>query len=329
MAYQYTLANARTWPELAEVTNVCASTADFAGLLNTAIRRAIKRGNWFGTEHLVRFCVYDCCLALPVYADTLLGVRPCGYAPMQIKNHWYEIMGPSSCWSGMGTVIETGTSPTFTQIANASGSKIRYHVIKQNDLGKTISLFGSFYGALPLQEKDANNVWQPGLTITSAAPFAQTSQLVRHITSVTRQATESMSYLYEVYDEAAGTLRMLAAYGPNETNPRYRTYKLQGIPCACSCEDANGRRITSVEALVKLAFVPVVAENDFLLIDDPDALAYMIQAIKHGRSNDIAKDRAFMMASVDELNMGDRNKLPKEQTPVNVITGARGVRNVF
>lgn len=183
-------------------------------------------------------------------------------------------------------------------------------------------------------EKGPDGQWRDGLTIYASAPFAQTSQLIAPgpigITSIKRDSTQGMAYLYEVYDTAgAGTLRDLAVFAPNETNPQYQQYKIPGVLCGNTFEDSYGQRIASVEALVKLAFIPVVAEEDFLLIDDPDALAYAIQSVNAGRSGDAVQDEIFMNKAVKELNFVDRNQLPKDQTTITVCTAGRGTLNLY
>ncbi len=328
--YQTSLADARA-SELADVASVCSSSERFVSLVNQAQRRLLRRGNWFSTEQLVRFCIYDRCLTLPRYVATLLGLRHCGCQPAQIFNNWYAIYGPSAHWNSSFVVRDDGQSPTFNSIANPLGSPIRYHVVKANDVGKTITIFGTQFGGQPLQELDANGNWRDGLTITAARPFAQTSVLVTHITSVLREATQGMSYLYEAYDTTTNpvTLRALATYDPGETNPRYRRVRLDNLCMASGCEDAHGRRIIAMEALVKLAFVPVVHDWDFLLIDNMDAMKMMIQAIKKEEANDFQGAQEIIVAACREMNLEDRNLLPKEQTVIEVNSGGRGVINLI
>lgn len=280
----------------------------------------MRRGGWDGTEILVKLCVYDRCIVWPRYTDTLLGARFCEGESALVQNHWYEIIGPRGCndpCPSGATLVDIGTTPTFRPVSGTSGKLIRYYVVKRNDVGKTITLFGTQYGGQPLQELDANGNWRAGLTITAAAPFATTSVLVTHIERVVRQETQGMAYLYE-YDAGEDELRDIAAYEPSETNPLYRRSHLENFCNLPSCQDANGIRYVRVEALVKLAFIPVRNDWDFLAIDNFEALKFAVQGIRLEESNDDALGEAKMLKAVRELNMDLRNKFPEEQTPVAV-----------
>jgi hypothetical protein len=208
-------------------------------------------------------------------------------------------------------------------VSGNTGKFIRYHVVKAEDYGKTITIYGKQYGGQPLQQL-VNGVTENGLTITATNPMAQTTTLVTKIDSVVRQATVGMTYLYE-YDPATTKLRMLAIYEPSETNPRYRR---MAIPNAGNCcrADENGERRWQIEALVKLQFIPVVAEGDFLLISNFDALAMAIQSIKARRANDLALARESMKDAIECLNFELRNKSPSDQLAVRVnIMGSNSI----
>jgi hypothetical protein len=88
--------------------------------------------------------------------------------------------------------------------------------------------------------------------------------------------------------------------------------------CKPYSTDENGVNTWRFEALVKLTYIPVVSDNDFLLIDDLDALAMAIQAVKAAEANDIQLAEAHFTRAIRELNFEDRNKSPSEQLSVKV-----------
>lgn len=280
----------------------------------------MRRGGWDGTEVLVNVCVYDRCVVWPRYVETLLGARFCDGSSALVQNHWYEIIGPRGCNDPFPcnvTIVDIGNSPTFRPVSGTTGKLIRYYVVKRNDVGKTITIFGTQFGGQPLQELDADGNWRDGLTLTAAAPFISTSVMVTHIDRVVRQATQGMSYLYE-YDPTANTLRDIAAYEPSETNPLYRRSRIENFCNLNSCQDANGIRYVRIEALVKLAFIPVKNDWDFLAIDNTESLKFAIQGIRLEEANEDALGEAKMLKAVRELNYDLRTKFPQEQTPVVV-----------
>jgi len=212
--------------------------------------------------------------------------------------------------------VDANTVPIFNQVSGNTGKLIRYHVVKANDYGKTITIYGKQYGGQPLQQQ-VDGVWQNGLSITAAYPIAQTTTLVTKIDAVVREATEGMAYVYE-YDPATTKLRMLAAYEPGETNPSYRHMAIPALACTpWRCGD-NGEKIWQFEALVKLQYIPVVNDNDFLLVDDFDALALAIQSIKFDEANDAGNAEAYMRKAIRELNYELRDKSPSDQLSVVV-----------
>lgn len=332
MAYTYTLQDAINEGAFGDISGVCPTSDEFKSLLNQAQRRIAKRGNWFGTEMLVNFCIYNGCLVLPRYIGTLMGVRFCDGTNPDILNHWYAIVGPCDCqFASSHTVTEIGTAPAYNEISGDYGKYIRYYVDKLEDVGKTITIYGIDSNGQPLQEL-VGGVWQRGITLTAAAPFAQTTAKVRRITSVTREATQANARLYEVdpilYDADAtplvpdtteGYMRDLALYEPSETNPRYRKYFIKGFDSiSTSCSESDGITLRKVTALVKLQFVPVVSLNDFLMIDDFDAIKLMIRAIRQEDAGNDEGAEALIMKSVREMNFTERDKLPNRTTVVRV-----------
>jgi hypothetical protein len=342
MPYQYQLIDAKNSGALRNIAGVAVASPAFIDLVNEAQRRLMRRGNFYGMEQVIRICTSGCYIVWPKYVGTVMAVRFChqhGIPPL-MQNNWYSFIGSNAgSFSGYhgtagsyGThgftsqiVIEdAGTVPTQNDIVDTTGKQIRYQVVQANDLGKTITLYGKQYGAQPLQEL-VSGVWQNGVTLTAATPYAATTQLVTQIESVTRQATQGMAYLFE-YDPTTTALRNLATYEPNETNPRYRRSKVFGMPCGTA--DANGIKWRQLEALVKLEFVPVSNDRDFLLIDNFDAIKFMIQAIKFEEANDDQNAEIKITKAIRELNMESSDKNPDEQTAIRVSLTGSTLRNM-
>lgn len=325
MPFTHTLAEAKT-SALKNVAGLCVDSQDFIDTVNEAQRRLAKRGNWFDTEWLIRVCIHSPCITWPRFVGTVRGVRFVNYngsGEADMRNRWFSIIGSgmSCCGAFSSNVViqDANTSPCVNEVASDTGSNLRYYVVKRNDLGKTIRIHGREYGGQPLQEKDANGAWVDGITLTSAAPYVQSTRLVARngISSVVRQETEGMAYLYE-YDPITGLMRDLGAYEPGETHPRYRRSMIHNYASIYGTQDDNGQWTKSVEALVKLAFIPVKTDNDFLFIDDFDALKFMVQAIKAEEANDDKLAEVKILKSIREMNFTDRDKSPGEQTSVRV-----------
>ena len=332
---EFTLVDARNSGPLKAIAGTCSSSNQFRDYINEAIRRLLKRGDWYGSTQVVEFCLTGCYITWPRWVGTILGVRFGCHGPGQVFSNWYKFVGPHHRHNDFRSDVvleDAGTAPCYNEISatdagNPQGKLIRYNVVKSTDLGKTITLFGKQFGAQPLQEQDSNQIWQPGLTITAANPYGTNATMVTKIDAVLRQATDGMAYLYE-YDPVTQVVRNLANYEPNETNPRYRRSRISNFGGAFGHCDSNGICWHKVEVIVKLQFIPVVNDRDFLLIDDFDALKFMIQAIRAEEALDTQTAEGLILKAVRELNFRDRDKLPDESTPIRVdaIQGGR-IRN--
>lgn len=333
MSLQYQLSDARADLGLREVSTVCHDSDKFRYQIDTVIRQLMKRGAWFGTEVLARFCIYGCDLVLPRHVETVLGAKPCN-GMIDIKNNWYSIVGGmfdcSDLW-GPGVLIENGTTPCFSSVSGTSGKRIAYHVVHNDDVGKKVKVYGKFYGGQPIQEK-VNGVWEDGITITaqqaggnSLPAMTPAESLISEITHVVKDATSGMSYLYEYGEDANAVfaLRMLGAYEPNETNPMYRRMKLKNINSIPAKTDEYGRTVRSIDLMVKLRHTKLVNDYDFLLVDDFDALRYGVQALRADEAGNPELAEAFWTKAIRELNFGDRSKTPGQNISVRVrVTGS-------
>lgn len=325
-AYQFTLEDAMNEQRIKDVANNCSSSSQYISKINSTTRMLMKRGNWWTAEVLMRLCVSGCRIVWPKYVGTITGIRFCCFGQMEIQNGWYGILGPMGSpgavgagyanYSGLGyggwiapTMFDRDTSPVHTQITGNTGHYVRFHVVKANDYGKTVRIYGTQYGNQPLQEK-VNGVWVPGITLTATNPIAQSSVLVTRIDQVVFPTpTEGMKYLYQ-YNQTTTELLQLGAYEPNETNPQYRVSQVTGFNQIRGNEDTNGGRIWTCDAMVKLQYFPVVNERDFLFIGDYDALAFGIQALNFDNASDAQNAETYFTKAIRELNFESRDKNP-------------------
>ena len=313
------MADAQKELALTKASGVCSTSADFTDYINRAQRRLMRRGTWYDTEWVVSFCVSGCIVAWPRWVGSLHGVRFGKGKPGQLFNNNYSFVGPHHRHSGFhcdAVIEDLNLGPTANEITGKTGKLVRYYVVNNSDVGKTITIYGTQYGGQPLQEV-AGGVPANGVTLAAAVPYVSTSALVTRIDSITRQATTGMAYLYE-YDPIANTLRDLAAFDPGDTNPRIRRSIIRNKPFNCAQPDSNGICWTTIEALVKLEFIPVANPRDFLMIDNIDALTYMVRALKEEEAGDKQASEASIMQAIREMNFELRDKNPDEQTPVRV-----------
>lgn len=317
-AYTKQLVDAQNDIGIRNVSQVCNNTAQFIAQVNDVTERLLKRGNWFDTEQLGKFCFTGCHLVFPRFVGTILGARFCSADDTDIKNGWYALFGRlnGKAWNTQTAMRDDGLSPTHNDVSGNTGKYLRYYVTKAQDANKNITIYGKQYGGQPLQHVE-DGAWKMGIVLTSQSPYAQSSQLVTSIESIVREPTQGMAYLYE-FDPNTQLLRDLAVFEPGETHPRRRRMKVKNFQqCPCSTNE-NGQSVRTMEVMYKLAFVPVVNPTDFLLISDFAALKFGIQALKLEEANDDAHAEAKWAKAIAELNYGSRDKLPDDQFMVHV-----------
>lgn len=333
--YRYTLADARNSGALKRIAGVCSSSQQFTDLVNEATRRLLRRGDWFDTDFNLRLCVSGCIIAWPRFVGAIRGVRfaGCYNTGASVFNNFYSFVNPLVAWGNLyhnnygtnsGVLEDTNLAPVFNDISGTTGKLLRYYVVNYEDIGKTITINGTQYGGQPLQTQDSAGHFTNGINITAAAPYGTNAALVTRIDAITRQATTGLGYLYE-YDPATGYLRDLAVYQPGETNPRFRRSKILNKPVSFTQPDANGICWTNIDALVKVEFVEVQNPGDYLMLDNFDAIKFMIQAINAEDASDTQTSEARITQAIRELNFELRNKNPDQQTPVfvNAIMGGQ------
>lgn len=357
-AYTKTLQDARNDLSLKQVSGVCSSSDEFTALVNEVEESLAHRGGWFDLEQRITFRIRGCRLVWPHFVGTVLGVRMCDGGLATMSNQWFSFLngGRGGNWrnaygfngplglngfgnyggygvgayggfSGTGkngVVIEDdGTRPTYNEIPNQTGCLIRYNVVNKNDYGKTITIFGKQYGGQPLQEDDGTGNTINGLTLTAQKPYAQSSQFITNIESITREETEGMAYLY-AYDPSLDIQYDLSVFQPQETNPRYRCSRI--INSLGFGNNGNGNRqkgecASSIEALVKVLLFPVKNDRDFLPLSNFRALKLGFQAVQLEQSNNDNLAVAKWLEAVAELNREQGEKQPARNAPIRINLG--------
>jgi hypothetical protein len=362
-SFEKTLEDAQNDLSLKQVTSVCSTSDEFTALINEVSDSLAHRGDWFDLEQRITFKIRGCHLVWPHFVGTVLAVRFCG-GLATLNNQWYSFLnnsgvgawrlgygydgalgvngfgngwGAGGGWAGGGSgtgkngvVIEdNATRPIYNEIPNQTGCLIRYVVVNKNDYGKKITLFGQQYGGQPLQEQDPD-VSTPstinGLTLTASKPYAQTSQFITHITSITREATQGLAYLY-AYDPTLDIEYDLGVYQPQETNPRWRCSRVVNMPqirpASTGANCPSNECLTNIEALVKLKLFPVSQPRDFLPISNFRALKLGIQAVNLEESNNDPQAEIKWLSAVAELNREQGEKQPARNAPIRVNLGRK------
>lgn len=332
MPFKLQVSDAQKDVGIQKISGVRPDSPDFFALLNEVEKSLMIRGGWFDLEQRITFCLSGRRIVWPEFVGTVLAIRFCHGNVAVSRNGWYSFAPNQSMqrghrtgtgWGGFpfggngfgidgsqgpDVIVEDDNSrPCYNDLSCGSGSLIRYTIERSNDVGKTITIFGKKFGGQPLQER-VDGAWVNGVTLTAKNPYAQGFDLVTDIQSIVREPTEGPGYLWEFSPET-GLLRDIAVFRPGETHPRYRCSRILNVPHRTN--DVNGCCWTRIEAKIKLQFVELTAERDFIPVDNLRAVKLAIQAVK---LEEKGQDGEGMWAkAVHELNLESFDKNPDDQ----------------
>ena len=307
---------------LRSIAGLCSDSPDFAQILNDTVREFLEAGSWWGTVQRLKGCIYNNCIAWPAPVGTVLAFDRCGSAPP--KNYWFDFNpvlpeqvnhwrhhGAFGCARDLA-LVDAGTTPVFNQIPCGHNHFIRIYIQDLGDVGKTVTLFGTDGNGQEVITVRSDGTTQPGVVLTLASPYVQSPMTFRHLDRVIKDVT--LRPLTVTQFDGTNEFPM-ATWRAGETTPSYRSSKLLRTHCSTvNCQQFPAR----IEALVKLEFVPVVFDDDLVLIDNLDALALGIQAMKLGDAYDFDGKAKAMTHAIHQLNLQLRNKFPIDQTPARV-----------
>lgn len=324
-----TLGQSKASTRINRVAGFCPSSADWLALFNDAVRMLVNRGDFYGTVKKMRACIYGGCITWPREVGTVLAINSC-HNSVPLHNHWYEYdrmerhdlldyWAAGCCGQIHG--LQGDTSPVFNPISCNNGSTgvyLRFYPSQPTDVGKIITVFGIDSNGNELRSVYPDGTFQDGVQVPLVLPFATligsapNVSTVRHVTRIIKDLTDGPVHAYQ-YDAANNILRDLARYEASETLPDYQTTRLGGNYSGACC--GLPKTITS---LVKLKWIAAVNDNDLVIIDNEDAIAMMMQAIKLDDAYDAEQKRAMEAEAVRELNLQLRNQLPLDQIPVTM-----------
>ena len=282
----------------------------------------LRRGDWTGTVVPIYVCVQRGCVTWPRYYRSVRKLNIC-HRQIDIQNDWYRFIEPQfyhhACHGtisltaddheGFHGMIATGYYSTYNDLL--TNCYIQAYPSAALDFGSTpatVTIFGLDSNGMRLQTMNGDGTYSDGLVLTLASPYVQSSVLVSKIYRVLKDATQGDVRLYG-YDPVNNVLYDLAVYAPSETNPNYARYQLEAGSRCNAC---------GALALMKLAFVPALNDNDLVLIENFEALAYAMQAAKHDEAGDTDGANSFIVKAVGELNKDLRNDNLDEQISINL-----------
>lgn len=310
-----TLGTARS--QIARVANVCNSSENARTYLNEAQQRLLNRSDKpVGSFVRVQFCVGESgCISWPRCIQTIEAFAICD-TPGIIRDQTFEFIGYPN---GIGQqrpenmpgtmLIDRGTAVAFDDVnANTVAKKIQVVAQHASDAGKKITL--RYYDSNGQDVfTSIDGVVQKGEQLTLVAPpgavYTSSNVMTNGLYLVVKAVTNYPIRMYEVNASDLVQTKLLAYYEPSEEVPIYRRSFVPGLtnmPACSSDSDADCTQNKRITALVKLQHVPVVVDNDPLVIGNLAALKLMVMAILREEQNRLEESAVFEAKAKAELD---------------------------
>jgi hypothetical protein len=300
------------------LVGTCGDSDEFLDIINKAVRELMPRGEFEGLVVKMRVCAYSGCVVWPSSVKTVLSANVSGQT-VQSRNGWYEMLpgnyGLVSANKRCGArLMEVdGLVPTFRKIPECEGAFLRVSIERDADVGKMMTFYGIDDNGNQLYTARSDGSYVPGVTITFAKPYTETTIRLRDIERVQKDRTVGPVHLYSTQG-VAGDLIHLANYRPTDTNPMFRTTTFntfRSMGC-CSCNGAK-----TILAMVKLNFEPMILDDDLCLIQNQDAIEDMARSIRFADSFDANSAARWRASAIEKLNIDLAETQPPEQISVN------------
>lgn len=287
------------------VAGLCNSNVDEgAALVNEIVQRLIidpaqPDEGWWSTWGRMNFNVIgsDPYITTPRWVARITALDVCK-RPVLIRNEWWEFAdfgsglrgGCGSAWNcepltafqrgGIGGTVVTAFD------FKPPNKIIRVYMTNAADAGKHVLIQGKDQFGAPVASTDGTNVFQ-GEFLKLGSPFIEGSEELSELTGIQKDVTVGEVQIFEL-DTDTQEQRLLTIMEGSEEVAGYHRIYLNNLIGSC-CENRNYQ----VEAMVKLAFVPVRVTTDYILISNLPALIEEAQAIRfEGMDSQTAKQQA-------------------------------------
>lgn len=310
-----------------------ADNGELPEIVNEAQQRLISAGGevgWWGSWAKVVFNVNgatDPFITLPRSIARIINLGVC-LRPVRIQNEFYEFLEAgiglqpqTNCETGglrQCSLMETydrGQFPTFSDLVPGN-KRLRFYITDQGDISRRVLVQGRDANDQVIRSLDGA-VQVQGVFLNLTTPFVQTPLDISFISGLQKDTTIGLVQIYE-YDTTTGIQRLISTMDPSEEVAGYRRYFLGGLTPAPPVQPAPA--LVQVTAMCKLAFIPVVADTDYLMIQSIPALKEECQAVRFSEMDDSlsAQQAKFRHErAINILNGQLRHELGKERPAIN------------
>lgn len=268
------------------------STGD---LINKYVEAVRSSGKWRNSIQELDVAIYPWDdngitrnqITLPMGFESIVGARFAltqGYSGnLSQQTQWYRYVNSTSNtwgwwnsrtgenqWSN-GCMFDLGFFSTYRDIANASALTFTTFY---NEAGNSIAVRGNDTDGRPIYTGSPPNVVNGVVTNLTSLLITTSQTFGVHPLQVVKSMTNGPVKMY--YSDTNNVAVQIGEYAPSETVPQYRRYAIPN----------NNQTVMRVAA--KLAYVPLVADNDLVIPDNGVALSRGLEALTYEDAHDEA-----------------------------------------
>jgi len=192
--------------------------------------------------------------------------------------------------AGNGIYTQYTTINSKPAYKNINGYTIYYDIAQNSWV-----LFSPTPGSVLVdgsQLTDSNYPWQASWPVLSITELPRTTvNAFRSIDAINKSPTKGWVRVYAA-DPVTGAENCIAILAPDETLPQYRRYAIPGF------ESEEGATVT---VLAKRKFIPVVSDDDDLIVTNLGALKMMAIAIEKEENNNLVEAQVYEDKATDLL----------------------------
>lgn len=284
----------------AQAVGLCqGNIADIADNVNSAQRRLLfcrEAGDegWWGSWAEMAFLVNsnNPVITTPREVARIEMMTVCN-RPVQIRNQFYEYltfgngkMPKTPPWCDCTDFLQTysrNVAVTFFDLTSPP-QMLRVSLSDPADVDKRVLLQGWNNQNVPIHSQDVLQEVEGVYVTLAGTPTIATNPdgsvvLFNKITGIQKDLTNGQIKIEQV-DPTTGAAVLLLIMEPSETVAGYRRYFLNPAPKNC-CNVLSTGNTLPVSALVKLELIPVMADPDYLLIGNLEAIIEEMQAVRY------------------------------------------------
>ena len=267
----------------AEASSVLGSCSDSElwGRTTDAVRLLGNKAHFDWTLGEISIATQDGLITLPREVKTVLTVAV-DKRPVLLRDEWYEYhinSGGEEDTISQGYATETGSWSTFRDPPKPC--LLVAKVDSTSDTNKQLRAYGYDQYGNRIYSPGADGSMQDGFLVPQiyGYPVPRTDvPAIAKIDYISREKTAGRVRLYAVDPTSLETLTLIGYYRPDETAPRYRRLRVNAPSTA--------------RVKFHRADVPIASDDDWINIENHEALRLALRAVKLRVDSDFANARA-------------------------------------